>query len=88
MPHTSMRNTATIAVVRYSNNVCSRLFEIQAQNNTGASAPAAVNGLASLDELREPKTVRCALDCRPRYSWAVDKELTLLRIHFGFFFYN
>src|SRR5215213_6467484 len=31
------------------------------------------------------KTVRSALDCRPRYGWAVDKELTLLRIHFGFY---
>jgi hypothetical protein len=38
--------------------------------------------------MNSARFARFAVDCRPRYGWAVDKELTLLRIHFGFYFYN
>jgi hypothetical protein len=36
--------------------------------------------------MNSARFARCAVDCRPRSGWAVDKELTLLRIHSGFFF--
>jgi hypothetical protein len=36
--------------------------------------------------MNSARFARCAVDCRPRSGYAVDKELTLLRIHFGFYF--